>query len=527
LALTLKGRKGDYVRVRYGLDQPGSDDPVFDDAVIDSYTLSGDEPREVISPPFARRVFRCVEITGDIEARNVLGAEAIPFTDGAAAISQIESDHPLIERLARRLFRTLELLSQEVLWTGADVTRRRIDLAMWYPLAGTLLSTRDNSAQLRNSLLEIIANESDPAGLPRTIPKMRARMPAESISAAAEDGRLRQDFSGFSETLLLLALGLHEQLGDRSIIDGVYPFARRLVYALEKSFPDLIRPLDAVAGFADPLDAQIAGTALWYEAILHTARMAERLELKAQAGTLRGLADRVQTAFRSRFVTPVGLLVRDNQDAYVAALGCGLIDEERAGVALERLCELIVQGGYRPGTHWIHGSRLLDVLLDGGRDDLAWALALRTGPGSWLGDPEADQDLLLNDQGQIDTGAAALVSWLLKRAAGFVADIKDSGEGAGWRSALIEPRPPVGELFPEGPPLRWLRITQATASGQWQIEWRLSEHTILVQTRVPTGCSATVRLTDGTCTRVVSGEHVFRIDLKAVEDPIPVLVESL
>ncbi|MBM4202604.1 MAG: hypothetical protein FJ194_00445 [Gammaproteobacteria bacterium] len=527
LALTLKGRSGDYVRVRYDLERPGIDGPVFDDAVVDTYTLGGDEPREVTSPPFSRRLFRCAEISGDVELRNVLAAEAIPFTDGSIPALHIESDHPLIERLALRLFRSLDLFSQEVLWTGADASRRRIELAAWYPLARLLPAARDNPAQLRASVLEIIANESEPAGLPRSVPALRSRLPAESVNAAAEYNRVEDDFSGGSETVLALVMGLYEHQGDRSILEAVFPFARRLVYALEKSFPNLIRPLDPVVGFADPVHAQIAGTALWHEAILHTARMAEFLELEAQAGTLRVLADRVRSAFQSRFVTPSGLLVRDDQDAYVAALGFGLIDEGPAAVAFARLCELVVQQGYRPLTHTLHGTRLLDVLLAGGRDDLAWAVALRTGPGSWLGDPAGDTDLLLNDQGQIDTGAAALVAWFVTGAAGFGADVSHSGDGAGWRRALIAPRLPVGELFPEGPPFRWLRIRKTTVSGEWAIEWRLSADMIVVHLQIPASCFATVRLPDDTSTRVVSGQHVFRVDLKAADDPIPLLVETL
>jgi len=48
-----------------------------------------------------------------------------------------------------------------------------------------------------------------------------------------------------------------------------------------------------------------------------------------------------------------------------------------------------------------------------------------------------------------------------------------------------------------------------------------------VHLQIPASCFATVRLPDDTSTRVVSGQHVFRVDLKAVDDPIPLLVETL
>lgn len=531
VALTLQGRSGQYLRLRYTLDDTIADPavaaPRFDERVIDTYTLSGDEPRESITPPFARRAFRTVEICGDIDSRGLLVAEAVPLGLSAANTLGLACDHPLVERLVARLSRTMDLLCQEVIWSGTGVDERRVSLADLYPVIGTLASVRDLTAHFRGWIDEVLASEADPAGLPSALPPLRTLPPGSGISAAETGLATLGDISGGSETVIRLALELFRQQGDRRVLAKVFPFARRLIYALERTFPDLIRPVQGVPGLEEPLEARIAGTAMWHECIGDTARIAELLELKAQAESLRQLADRVRAAFQSHFVTPSGLLVPDTVAAYVAALSFGMLDEDSATQAFEHLCDRVVRGGYRAQTPAMFGTRLLDVLLAGSRDDLAWAVALRLDAGTWLGDALDSTDLMRDADGRVGLGRAALVGWLVSSAIGFSPDISLHGEGAAWRRVNIAPRLPVGELFPEGPPLRLLAATLHTVAGLWRVEWRISARSIVLQCRVPAGCAANVLLPDGTRTRIVAGEHSFRMDLHGGDDRIPILSETL
>ncbi len=461
VSLTLHGQSGRYLRIRYSTTTDERDQPIFSASPNDTYTLSGDHPREVIAAPFARCAFRRIEITGDIESRELLSVEAIPLGIAMATTLQLQSDHPGITQLLPRLSRTLDLLCQEVIWSGVVVDARHVNFAQLYPLVGIVAMTRDLGAHFREWLEEVLASEADPAGLPAQLPRLRSLQATTGISAAAGLSPEGSDDSSCSETVVKLCLELFQQSGDRAVLERVFPFARRLVYSLEKTFPELIRPL---AGFKNQRAAhtsQMLGTALWYECITDTARIAELLELN---------------------------------------------------------------------THPLLGARILDVLSSGGRDDLAWAVALRLGSNSWLGqiDRAGQADDVLRDvDGEISLHQAVLVGWLVTTAAGLKLDVALHGEGSGWQKALIAPRVPVGELFPEGPPLKFLHVTMQAAAGLWRVEWQVTAQELMVQTRVPVGCVAMVQMPDGVLVRQVAGEHLCRIDLKVADDQIPILSETL
>jgi hypothetical protein len=221
------------------------------------------------------------------------------------------------------------------------------------------------------------------------------------------------------------------------------------------------------------------------------------------------------------------LLVPDTVTAYVAALSFGLLDEGTSAAAFGHLCERIIRGDYRARTPALFGTRLLDVLMTGGRDDLAWAVALRVGSDGWLKDPADASDVIRDADGREGFADAALLGWLLDSAIGLSPDISLHGEGAGWRRANIAPRLPVGALFPEGPPLRLLAVTCSTFAGVWRVEWQISTRSIVLHCRVPAGCMANVLLPDGTRTRIVAGTHVFHVDLHGGDDRIPILSETL
>lgn len=527
--LTLKGAEGCFVRVRYGHLTDHRGQPVFDQELTDHCTLSGDGPREVISFPFTRRLFRHLEITGDADAQALIAVEARCIGIAAAEQLRIDSDHPLIERLAQRFRRTVDFLLQEQPWRGVAPTRRHASLADLYPVLGPLCLHSDVRVPLQLWLDEMLASETQASMLPETVPPLRTVKRTSGIGTAhapvTEDDPVPE--TGGAEFLPALALEMFRHYGNKRMLEPVFTFARRLVFSLEKSCPDLIRQLPGGAHCRSTQHAALLGTALFHECVENTARIGELIGLKSQAESFRALADRIRTAFRQRFVTPDGWILPDDQDARVAALAFGLLTDETATSVFDRLCKDLIRSGYRCDTHPLLGARLLDVLTRGGREDLAWLVALRVDGSSWLGAADDATDVLTGNDGDLTLRDAALIRWLVESAAGFAPDISIGGDGAGFTSTVIEPRLPIGELFPEGAPVRRLAMHAVTAAGEWRVSWQIRGHSAVLNVTVPCGGNARLVFPDGAVKRLVAGVHEFRIGADAGNDDIPLLSETL
>lgn len=232
-------------------------------------------------------------------------------------------------------------------------------------------------------------------------------------------------------------------------------------------------------------------------------------DAEVETGMAALLAD-LLTHVDDTYVTGAGLVAADSQTAYALALQVGALPPAKRDAAFDRLVLLLrrrgcLQAGY-PGTY-----ALMEVLVDGGRADLAYRLLSNTGVPSWryavrLGATTFWErwDSLLAD-GSLNPGDmlsfnhpvfAGIADWMHRVVGGLA-------PGApGYRRIRVAPVPGGG--------LTWARTAHVTPYGRAEVSWELTDHEFRLDVVVPPGTTAQVTLPgDDQEHDVGSGAHSF------------------
>ncbi len=519
--VSVQGLSGTHIRLRYAATMDCSGAPLFSTELQDDYTLSGDSPSEAFVPPFVRHRFQVVELSGDLAADGLLKVEALSVRQSLQPSIGLHCEHPLLELFhALCLRRNLELL-QEVPWSGFAPGSRVGDYLSLFPVLDTLAMQFDLRVWLRGWLAEMLTGECNPAGLPETVPPLRhaRRLVAGIGSAETFHSPTGGDPRRLSEMALYVAQTLYVHYGDRQALESVFPYVRRLLFTLEALHPNLIRPIDGSVWQLNNMDADVVGTALFSAAARIAVRIAAWLDLDGEADSFRDLADRIRGAFRQRYVTQGGLLVTDSANAYALALAGALLDKNEVPQAFNRFAQMVLDAGFQSPVHPLLVDRMLGVLTEHGRPDLAYALMLQTAAPAWLA-PLIDGHTI--DELPVSLTSAAPVGWLYRHVAGLQ---PSAGGGDAFRRVVIRPCVPFGELFPEGSPLNALDFEFNSLHGRYLIRWSLLNGVFNLHLEVPCGCTARVVLPDGSEHDVVAGRHDYRL-LTNDADPIPMLSET-
>jgi len=228
------------------------------------------------------------------------------------------------------------------------------------------------------------------------------------------------------------------------------------------------------------------------------------------ADELRALQTALLGEVDERYITGRGLIASDSQTAYALALFVDAIPTEKRPAAFDRLCQLLrrrgqLQAGY-PGTY-----ALMDVLLDGGRADLAYRLLSATGVPSWRYAVRQGAttfwerwDSLLPD-GSLNPGDmlsfnhpvfSSIADWMHRRIGGL------APASPGYRRVRVAPIPGGG--------ITWAKTEHECPYGRIVVSWRITGEEFRLDVVVPPGVVAEVRLPgdDAGCT-VGSGTHGF------------------
>ena len=215
-------------------------------------------------------------------------------------------------------------------------------------------------------------------------PAMRAWVDMQARQAAAElPPRLRggdpEDWDGPDRTAGWEALSDDEAA------------RQRLLWSSRLHFGDWLAPstladgsLDAVM-VAPRLTSEVVGSAFHAEALRTMALVARALGRGAEASSYAERWEAVRRAFAAEYVGDDGAMEPDLQGVYVLALAFDLIpDAGRRRAAADRLAALVEAAGRHLDTGFLSVPFLLDVLVDAGREDLAWAVLTRDTAPSWL-----------------------------------------------------------------------------------------------------------------------------------------------
>ena len=221
------------------------------------------------------------------------------------------------------------------------------------------------------------------------------------------------------------------------------------------------------------------------------------------------LAERTRTAFNEHYVDDDGTIHSDAATVYALAIVFGLLDEETAQLAGNRLVELVAESGYRIQTGFAGTPYVMDALSATGHLDEACRLLLQPECPSWLYPVTMGAttiwerwDSMLPD-GTINPGQmtsfnhyalGAVADWM-HRSIGGIAPFEP-----GYSKVLIAPQP--------GGDIRWAQSSLETRHGKISVSWsRGGDGPIEFDIAVPDGVAALVQLPGSDVQEFGSGRH--------------------
>lgn len=265
-------------------------------------------------------------------------------------------------------------------------------------------------------------------------------------------------------------------------------------------------PHDPAGG---PTDKYLVASAYFVYSTGRLADIAQLLGFDRDEVRYRQIALEARSAFRDEYVKPDGTLANDGQAAYALAIRFGLLTDEEALVAGERLATLVREADNRIATGFAGTPIISDALTDADQEGAAFDLLLEDGCPSWLYTVRMGAttmwerwDSMLPD-GSINPGemtsfnhyALGSVADWMHRVIGGIESLEP-----GYRRVRLAPRP--------GP------LTSASARhdgpyGPITSAWDVVDGDFTLTAALPTGSSGLVVMPDGTTHEVGHGEYTF------------------
>jgi len=196
------------------------------------------------------------------------------------------------------------------------------------------------------------------------------------------------DNAGWGDAGVIIPWTLYLMYGDTRILETHYDAMARWVDYLRANSMDLVRP--DYANYGDWLSIgadtpnEVLATAYFAYSTKLMGRIAGVLGRAGDQARYEELFAAIAAAFRRAFVDEDGRIRGDTQTVYVLALQFGLLTDELAARAIERLTADIRARGNRLSTGFLGVGYLLPALTDNGRLDVAYELLTQEEFPSWL-----------------------------------------------------------------------------------------------------------------------------------------------
>ncbi|WP_240720918.1 alpha-L-rhamnosidase [Pseudarthrobacter sp. NamE2] len=239
------------------------------------------------------------------------------------------------------------------------------------------------------------------------------------------------------------------------------------------------------------------GTAYLYRSTAALAQIARVLGRSADAFKYSAIADSIREAWQAAYLRPDGTTATDTQAAYVRALSFGLLPEDLRGKATDRLVELIRSADTHLGTGFLSTGDLLPVLVEAGREDVAYELLLQRTAPSWLYMVDKGATTIWEAWEGIDQDGNAHESLnhyskgtVLRFLYEYTLGLRQDQESVAWRSLVIAPTP--------GPGLTWARGSHETPNGTINVHWQLNGDELCIDADIPANTVARIIFPDGT-----------------------------
>jgi alpha-L-rhamnosidase len=550
--LQIRARRGTQVRIRHAerLDAHGDlyTANLRNARATDFYTCAGAADGETFEPRFTYHGFQYVEVAGQFDEAAVQSISAVVLSSALSEIGEFQCDHPLVNQLQSNI-----VWSQRgnFIDVPTDCPQRDERLG-WTGDAQVFVRTSAFNFETAPFFAKWMVDVADAQFHGGTVPPVAPLPPA--LKALRVDGG-----PGWSDAIVICPWTMYRCFGDRDVLERHFEAMTAFIADQQKRYPTLIRAdasMDRWQGFGDWLAADapttgdarsgttpkdLIGTAFFCYSAKLLARIAGVLGNLSDLERYEELAQRIRAAFRRRFVTADGRLVGETQTAYVLALHFGLLEPGETDNAVTALVRDIESRGNHLSTGFLGTPYLLPVLTAHGRVDLAYRLLLQTSPPGWLypitegattiwerwdGYTEARgfQDAAMNSFNHYAYGAVG--EWLYGTLAGLELDPDLSATRNAYRQVRIQPRPALGDEFPNGALIRFASAALDTVHGRYEVSWEISGGEFRIRVRIPPNCRARVVLPNAETRDVPAGRHEFTVALgELADDGIPVLSE--
>lgn len=481
------GKPGQTVTIRHG-ERLNPDGTLYTTNLrsakaMDTFILRGGT--QILEPKFTFHGFQYVEITG-VETppapHDVVGNAV--SSDIAPSLA-FDSDNPLLNRLVQNIdwgFRGNALdvptdcpqRDERAGWTGdAQVFAKT---AMLHRFAAPFFS---------KWLFDVTDGQLPDGGYPDVAPSILG-----GGNAAWEDAGV------------VVTFRLYEMYGDTEAIRAHWPSLTRFMEHLAKVAPDGIRSAGAYGDWLlldGPQQSAIHGTAYYFYSASLMAKMADAIGETADAARYRAVAEKVRSAFQTKFVGADGVIADDGKESqtfYALALAWDMLPENQRPATAGNLVRLIAKRSDHLATGFIGTPVLLQALAKGGRADLANTLVLTETYPSWLYQVKLGATTMwerwdgwLPDKGFQDPGMnsfnhywlGCVGEWIYTDLAGIDTD------GPGWSRVTIRPR------IANGP--KRVRCVYHSLRGPVACSWnREDTGKLTVEVTIPANVTATVTL---------------------------------
>ncbi|MBI1388229.1 MAG: Bacterial alpha-L-rhamnosidase [bacterium] len=499
--LRVKGAAGDKIVLRYG-EMLHPDGGIMTENLrkaraTDTYILRGDPAGETYTPTFTYHGFQYVEIRGLKEKPAEDTITGVVIHSDTPLTSTFECSDPLVNRLYKNVVWTQRSNFFEIPTDCPQRDERFGWMGDAQVYARTATYNADAAAFYTKWLDDLeeaqLANGAYPDYSPYP---MMVGKPHAGFGAAWMDAGI------------ICPYAVYKAYGDLRVIERHYDSMTRFMDFREKSSPDGLgvnigNTWGDWLAIGEETPIEYIDTVYYaYDAKL-MKEMAKAIGRDDDSLHYAEIFSKIQKAFQGKYLKGDGELTVATQSAYALALWAGLIPNDQADAAVNRLATRIENNGGRMATGFLGTRPLLPVLTEYGKHDLALRLFQSTEYPSWLYEvvngattiwerwnsytkEEGFASVTMNSFSHYAFGAVC--EWMFDTLAGI------DQAAPSFARIRIDPRPPKPGATGERPPFQWVKASYDSIRGPIRSEWKQEGGVFTLKVEIPANTGAEVIL---------------------------------
>ncbi len=309
-------------------------------------------------------------------------------------------------------------------------------------------------------------------------------------------------------TFIIVTAAMHEQYGDRRIVQDYYPAMKSWMDYMSAQIKDDLMPRDTYGDWCVPPESlklihskdparqtasEVIGTTYFYYLLRLMSQFAAIVGMPDDQRAFDALSTRMSAALNAKYFHPMtGTYANGSQTSSILPLAFGMVPEvHRKAVASALAQNIRLKTDSHIGSGLIGTQWIMRTLSRNGYSDLAYQIATQTtypswgymiGRGAttiwelWNGDTA---DPAMNSRNHLML-VGDLVIWFYENLAGIRTDPADPG----FKHVIIQPTL-VGDL-------RFVRASHDSPHGKIGVAWERSDNQLALNVSIPANVTATI-----------------------------------